>query len=137
MVGRAAATAVTVSPAPMRLSTQPPIATAVSCASTARCRMGDARNVGTTVLCPYSRATAIAPNSPAPMNALNAKAMSDCWSVSVAMNALLPSMSVPAITANALSAAMTMSTARKAMGILVVVSLRSSDRMSRVMVMMR
>ena len=77
----------------------------------------------------------MAPNSPAIANALAANAMRDCWSASVAMNALLPSKSVPAITANALIPASTASTARNAQGILVEVSLRSSDRMSRVMFM--
>ena len=67
-------------------------------------------------LCPYSRAAAMAPNRPAPMNALNANARSDCWSASVEMNALLLSISVPAIMANALSAAITMSTATNARG---------------------
>jgi hypothetical protein len=135
VVGSDRATAVTVSAAPTRLRTPPTTATAVSWDTTARCRRGDAKNVGTTVWCPYSRATAIAPNSPAPMKALAANAMSDCWSASVAMNALLPSMSVPAITASALTAAMTARTPRNAKGILVLVSLRSSERMSGVTVM--
>jgi hypothetical protein len=56
-----------------------------------------------TVLWVYSRATAMAPKSEAPMVALAAKAMSERWSAEVEMKSLLPSKSVPAMTAVAVS----------------------------------
>ena len=99
-----------------RLTDEPQRSTAqenaVSWATTARGRLGDVRNVGTTVLCPYSRATAMAPNSPVPIMALKANAISDCWSAAVAMNPLLPSMSVPNMTTAASMPAMMTNTAR-------------------------
>ncbi len=56
-----------------------------------------------TVLCAYSRAAAMAPNRPAIIKALAAKAISDCWSAAVEMKVLEPSMSVPTATATPLS----------------------------------
>ena len=131
VVGSAAATVAMSSPAPMALSTPPPTNTAVNCASIAWCRRGEARNIGTTVPWPYSLATAIVPNSPAMMKALAANATSDCWSSAVAMKALLPSASVANMTRAALIPPIATRTAKKPHGILVVVSLRISARMSR------
>ena len=70
----------------------------MSWARTARVRLGEVRNVGTTVPCPYSRATAMAPKRPVPIMALKPNAISDCWSAAVETNVLLPSMSVPNMT---------------------------------------
>ena len=131
VVGSARATPAMMSAWPTSPSTAPPSRTAVSWARTARVRLGEVRKVGTTVLCPYSRATAMAPNRAVPSMALKANAISDCWSAAVAMNALLPSMSVPNMTTAASMPAMTTRTARKPHGSLVVVSLRISARTSR------
>jgi hypothetical protein len=54
----------------------------------------------------------MAPNSPVPIMALKANAISDCWSAAVAMNPLLPSMSVPNMTTAASMPAMMTNTAR-------------------------
>lgn len=63
----------------------------------------------------YSRATAMAPRSPAPIIALAAKAMRERWSAAVEMNVLLPSKSVPITTAVAVRPLITSSTPKNAM----------------------